>query len=83
LPHIVSIQPASVSAMAEFGLMRKERLNSSRARSRPVGAMFQTANAAIQRTCASSGASSTARKTSPTAAARPASSYCTQPWKWH
>ena len=69
--------------MAEFGLMSSERLNSSRALSRPVCAMFQTANAAIQSTCASLGASSTARQASLTASARPASSCGAQPWKWH
>lgn len=79
LPHMASIQPASVKAVAEFGLIRSERPKSSRARSRPLAAMFQIAKAAIQSTCASPGARSTARHARVTAAARSASLCAIQP----
>ena len=55
--------------LAEFGLMSSERLNSSTAGSRS-SAMFQIANAAIHSTCASFGASSTARQARLTASQR-------------
>lgn len=63
--------------------MSNERRNSSRAFSLSLPAKFQSAKAAIHKTCASFGARSAARQARRTASARSASLRAIQPWKWH